>query len=171
MERKHNLLGQWPHVILSLIMSSSAAACIQNKNAESGITNHPEDSSELFSLKSYEHTPADFKAFYQLFHLDSLKQLEFIRFPLKGLPDHADPQDDAASEFYYTSDQWVFHKNPHALKDEFTCTYLIVSDILVEEHIVDRRHGLVTIRRFAKTSSGWQLIYYAGVNKYSRPAK
>ncbi|MBK9108664.1 MAG: DUF4348 domain-containing protein [Saprospiraceae bacterium] len=109
--------------------------------------------------------PEDFTAFYEQFHKDSLFQMQHIDFPLKGLPDGADPEEKNFDDFYYTSDNWVMHKtfNPQLFNSEF----LILADILIEERITEKKYQLMIIRRFAKGSQGWRLIYYAGLNKWT----
>lgn len=169
MEWKKILHGLWPVLIISgATLLSSLSSCKEKGSAVDNAkpqTNIHEDSDVL---KKFDRTPTDFQEFYQIFHSDSVKQLEYIRFPLKGLPDNADPDDESINDFYFTQDQWIFHKNPHAFNELFSCSYLSASDMLVEENIIDKKNGLITIRRFAKTSDGWQLIYYAGMNKYSK---
>ncbi len=108
--------------------------------------------------------PADFKEFYARFEQDSLFQMEHIDFPLKGLPDHADPDEKDYEDFYYTADQWDIHK-PIDYK-KFDVTFVMLAEILIEERIVDRKYQLTIVRRFAKGSGGWRLIYYAGLNSY-----
>jgi hypothetical protein len=117
-------------------------------------TNKPQDDS----------LPADFIEFYNKFHLDSLYQMEHIVFPLKGVPDHADPEDIKENEFYFTADQWIIHRKFDPSKNKIE--YLILNPIIIEERIIEKEHQLMVIRRFAKTSGGWNLIYYAGINKY-----
>ncbi len=109
--------------------------------------------------------PIDFMDFYNKFHSDSMFQIEHIVFPLKGLPDHADPEDVKDEDYYYTSDQWVFQKRCDPQKN--TINYINMADIIIEERIEEKEHKLMVIRRFAKTSGGWTLIYYAGLNKYN----
>lgn len=109
--------------------------------------------------------PDDFVKFYDQFHSDSLFQMQHIDFPLKGLPDGADPEEKDYDDFFYTSDNWVIHKtfNPQLFSSEF----IILADILIEERITEKKYQLMIIRRFAKGSGGWRLIYYAGLNKWS----
>ncbi len=108
--------------------------------------------------------PEDFKTFYARFEQDSQFQMEHIDFPLKGLPDHANPDEKDYDDYYYMADQWILHKPIDPAK--FDVTLVVLADILIEERIVDRKFKLTIIRRFAKGSGGWRLIYYAGLNSY-----
>ncbi|MBP8726088.1 MAG: hypothetical protein KBF37_07645 [Saprospiraceae bacterium] len=108
--------------------------------------------------------PADFASFYAKFHADSAYQLSHIDFPLRGLPDGADVEDPDVADYFYTADQWSMHRlfDPKLFETRF----LILADMLIEERIKDRRQGWMIIRRYARDSEGWKLIYYAGVNNY-----
>jgi len=79
----------------------------------------------------------------------------------------ADPEDLADGDFYFTSDQWVIQKKIDSKRNDVE--YLNLADILIEERIHENEHNLMVIRRFAKKSGGWELIYYAGLNKYKSP--
>ncbi|MBK7360356.1 MAG: hypothetical protein IPI45_00235 [Saprospiraceae bacterium] len=113
----------------------------------------------------FEQLPESFRTFYIKFHEDSLFQMEHIVFPLEGLPDHADPEDVQVNPFYYTADQWIIHKLFDSKSN--TIVYLELGGIIIEERITEMKYGLTIIRRFANSSSGWRLIYYAGLNKYT----
>lgn len=127
----------------------------------------------LWSCKSNTHKkqdgglqlPNDFVEFYEAFHNDSLFQMSHINFPLKGLPDGADPEEKNYDDFYYTADQWIMHRkfDPKLYASQFH----LLADILIEERITEKKYQLMMIRRFAKGSSGWSLIYYAGLNKWT----
>lgn len=136
--------------------------CISCKNKDQKQAALIESTSVLKDQNS-KPLPADFIDFYQKFHADSIFQMEHIDFPLKGMPDHADPE-DMKDDYYYTSDQWTMHKSFDPKK--FSISYLNLSDILIEEKILEKEHNLMIIRRFAKHTGGWSLIYYAGLNKY-----
>ena len=114
--------------------------------------------------QNLKQLPADFLEFYNKFHSDSLYQMEHIGFPVKGMPDYADPEDMKENDYYFTADQWVIQKQCDPKTNEIS--YINLRDILIEERIQEMEHHLMAIRRFAKTSGGWNLIYYAGLNKY-----
>lgn len=117
---------------------------------------------------SYESLPEDFRMFYDQFHLDSNYQINHIFFPLEGLPNHADPAFIGNEKFFWSADQWIFQKSGFKEDNRFESNYLNLNDVLIEEKIKDIHNGLVLIRRFAKTGDGWRLIYYAGMNKYTK---
>jgi hypothetical protein len=108
--------------------------------------------------------PEDFQQFYKAFHQDSVFQMNHIDFPLQGIPDQADPDENYESSYFYTADQWILHKEFNPLK--FEIFYLRFGDIIIEERIIEKQHQLMVVRRFAKNAKDWRLIYYAGVNKY-----
>ncbi len=110
--------------------------------------------------------PADFAAFYEKFHQDSVFQMEHIHFPLEGLPEHADPEFIGDEPYYWSQDQWVYQKSDFRQSKDYDAVYSNLADILIEEKITEKKYGLVVIRRFAKSGDGWNLIYYAGLNKY-----
>lgn len=157
MKRKTTLPGplQWMLVCCSTVFMLTSACSSGNSNNSSSQSAENEGTA----------LPEDFKTFYQQFHQDSAYQWEHIDFPLKGLPDHADPEEKDFEDFYYTQDQWLMHR----LFDQkhYRVNYIILSDIIIEERITDRKNQLTIVRRFAKGSGGWRLIYYAGLNKYS----
>lgn len=149
---------QWVFSVLLALMIF-AGACKRNSNETEKLTT-------VGNLENYSNElPQDFIEFYQKFHEDSIYQLEHIDFPLKGLPDGADPEEKDFEDYYYTRDQWVLHKtfDPKLFSTEM----IVLSDIIIEERITERKYQLMIIRRFAKGSGGWRLIYYAGLNKFS----
>lgn len=125
------------------------------------------DSSTQTTDSEFDQLPEDFKEFYFAFHRDSVFQMNSIFFPLEGLPDAADPEFIGNEKYFWSPDQWVFQHQ--IIKDDpkYKNTYLNVSNMIIEEKIIEKETGLTLIRRFAKTGSGWRLIYYAGMNKYS----
>lgn len=135
------------------------------KNKEQGNADNLPVSSESFSADT--SLPQDFFEFYKLFHEDSLFQILHIDFPLKGLPQNADPEDPNYDDFYYTKDQWEIHKAFDL--NQFNREFVNMADIVIEERITEKKYGLMIIRRFSKGSDGWRLIYYAALNKYKVP--
>ena len=129
----------------------------KSQSAESTISAIPVD-------QNAKPLSAEFVEFYNRFHSDSAFQMEHISFPLKGIPDYADPQDMKENEFYFTADQWITQKQCDPKKNEIS--YINLGNVAIEERIQEKEHNLIVIRRFSKTSDGWRLIYYAGLNKY-----
>lgn len=119
------------------------------------------------SLETESALPDGFMEFYKQFHQDSLFQISHIDFPLKGLPQNADPEDPEYDDFYYTQDQWELHLQFDLA--QFTRSFVNMADIVIEERITEKKYGLMIIRRFSKGSDGWRLIYYAALNKYKVP--
>ncbi len=108
--------------------------------------------------------PPDFMPFYERFHADSGFQMTHIIWPLKGLPDQADPQVIMEDHFYHQKDNWRIH---HELVDpdgEFDHYFAIVDDKLIVERIETVATNLAMERRFAKMEGDWYLIYYSGMN-------
>lgn len=112
--------------------------------------------------------PEDFIDFYKKFHEDSAFQMSRIHFPLEGLPDNADPEFIGNEQYFWAKDQWVINRSKFDNPKLYKVEYNVVANILVEETITILEYDLKIIRRFVKNSDGWNLIYYAGVNKYSQ---
>jgi len=145
--------------LLTLIIACKSKAP-NTSNSES------ETQSEAIASDQFTSLPPDFKEFYIKFHEDSLYQISKIHFPLEGLPEQADPEFIGEEAFFWSADQWIFQKNAFPDKKKFLTEYTNVVDMLIEEKIHDLQFGLTMIRRFSKGSDGWNLIYYAGMNKY-----
>lgn len=121
-----------------------------------------------YEMVSYEKLPEDFKEFYEKFHQDSLFQKEHIFFPLEGLPDNADPEYIGNDQFFWTADQWQYQNGKGMDDPKFERIYTNLANVLIEERIQDKTNQLTVIRRFSKSANDWRLIYYAGLNMYSR---
>jgi hypothetical protein len=112
--------------------------------------------------------PADFKAFYESFHADSLYQLKHIHFPLQGLPTNADSATVASQRFYHEEKDWVMHHPVDFSTGEFSQKFAIVlPDKMIEEYIIKSDNTLGIQRRFAKIDNEWNLIYYVAPNRIS----
>ncbi len=112
--------------------------------------------------------PVDFQVFYELFHRDSLFQMEHIRFPLEGLPDYADSLTIAAGQYFWEAEEWVIHQQQLLDDPEFTREVSMFGDFVVRERFVHKERPLLTERRFSKEGDDWFLIYYAGLNTFHR---
>jgi hypothetical protein len=106
--------------------------------------------------------PEDFNAFYDRFHRDSAFQMEHISWPLSGAPSAFDTtfQGKDISGFTWAQEDWVMHK-PFDSRAEFDREYEVLGDNMVNEVCTHQRLGVEMVRRFAKTSDGWKLIYYS----------
>ena len=130
-------------LLIALLSFVSLLAC-----RESGTASAKTDNSGL---------PADFEAFYELFHGDSAFQVEHVAWPLDGnirVNDEGERFDAR-----WTQADWELHQ-PLDLGD----TYLRELDVSDPEMVVERiktTNGAYLIeRRFAKLGSTWMLIYY-----------
>ncbi|HRI00664.1 MAG TPA: hypothetical protein PK006_06395 [Saprospiraceae bacterium] len=108
----------------------------------------------------------DFLLFYKKFHDDSVFQLASIVFPLEGLPDQADPDYIGSDKFYYTRDTWVIQTGSLESNKDFDHEFKVILPTLIEDIYTHKENKIKVIRRFAKASEGWRLIYYAGLNFY-----
>lgn len=127
------------------------------------------NSSAPISTKDGSKLPAEFTAFYEKFHDDSLFQIQHCVFPMEGLPDQADSLLDRES-FRWTADMWrMQHRIPadSKLKTEYSSLF----ETMITERILDEEKGLGMERRFAKIGDEWELIYYVGMNRYTRVNK
>ncbi len=111
--------------------------------------------------------PDDFKAFYQKFHSDSIYQMEHIVFPLEGLPDKADSTTLASGNFKWNREDWRMQRAVDFDLSDYTRKIVPVNEVMVVEYIVHKNGQFGMERRFAKFGDEWNLIYYAGLNRFS----
>ncbi|MFK7933799.1 MAG: hypothetical protein AB8G22_09825 [Saprospiraceae bacterium] len=107
---------------------------------------------------------AEFEAFYDRFHLDSLYQMEHITFPLEGIPAQADSATLTDNAFRWQKDEWRMHRPFNRYDNNFQREFLPVGKTMIVEKITDAKTGFSMTRRFAKLDENWYLIYYAGMN-------
>lgn len=107
---------------------------------------------------------SDFYQFYQLFHKDSLYQIQHITFPLKGLPPNADSTTFKNGEFRWELQNWRMHLPYDFELGEYKREIELKGQDLVEERILHKSRPFGMLRRYAKISGEWYLIYYAGMN-------
>ena len=94
----------------------------------------------------------DFIEFYMQFHEDSLFQLDHVAFPLKNY-------ESELEGMHWQREDWKMH---HPFSDEagmFNRDYTVLGKIVIEK-IVDANGYFDMERRFARLSSGWNLIYF-----------
>ena len=108
--------------------------------------------------------PSDFIDFYSKFHEDSLFQIEHISFPLEGLPTNADTLTKQMQEFRWAKEKWRMHKLPDEENIDMDKKWVKLRDGLIVEMIQLNESKMAMQRRFAKTSMGWKMIYYAAPN-------
>jgi len=113
------------------------------------------------SIKQIENEslPEDFVEFFNLFHTDSLYQLEHISFPLEGVQKANDGPGDILVPINWEKNSWIMHKAFNSHNGSFERTFKIVGPIIIEE-INDKNQFFSMERRFAKIRSEWHLIYY-----------
>ena len=108
---------------------------------------------------------ADFEAFYERFHTDSLYQVEHIIFPLEGLPADADSITLATGNYRWEKDSWIMHRRFDQGSNDFEIQLTPVMDDVIIEKIIHKSGAYGMIRRFARMGGEWYLIYYAGLNR------
>ncbi len=112
--------------------------------------------------------PDDFVEFFELFHSDSVYQMEHINFPLEGLPSSLEETDTVATQrFFWQRKEWVKHNPFTDPSGQFEHWYEVLDPRIIEHWVQLKGTRMVIHRRFAKLDDGWYLIYYAGM----RPAE
>ena len=112
--------------------------------------------------------PADFVAFFKLFHEDSTYQMAHIIFPLEGLLNSSgDGDTTSTTRYFWQRADW---KIQHPFTDpghNFEHWYEVSNDRIIEHWIQMKGTNLYMWRRFAKLDDGWYLIYYQGMRPMS----
>jgi len=113
--------------------------------------------------------PADFEAFYQRFHQDSLFQVAHIVWPLQGLRLETLP-DSSASQVkthYWTAETWVMHRPVDYSEGHYERELQMMGDLLVMERIRVKAVNYGIERRFARQpdSGEWAMIYYSDIQE------
>lgn len=99
--------------------------------------------------------PADFLAFYDHFHRDSLFQVEHVIFPLTA-------QQDGTP---WLKENWRMHRPFDSMNGEFSRQFNNLNGIIIE--IMQDKTATVTIeRRYSKMSGEYHLIYYVVSSKF-----
>lgn len=127
-------------------------SCNTGPSHQQKVETNPQESTSL---------PADFLEFYERFHQDTTYQLDHIVWPLAGRPGALDTLSlDENGSFFWEKDKWTIHK-PFNHDAQFDREFEVLGSNLVNEISTHQEHGVTMLRRFAKTSGGWNLIYYA----------
>ena len=111
---------------------------------------------------------SDFDAFYIKFHQDSLFQMEHITFPLEGLPANADSTALSDNDFRWQKEDWQMHKPFDSKNGEYEINFSSFGEDLIIEKVMHKSGNYGMLRRFARISGEWHLIYYAGFNRVNR---
>ncbi|GJM34049.1 MAG: hypothetical protein DHS20C18_30500 [Saprospiraceae bacterium] len=114
---------------------------------------------------------SDFANFYKRFMSDSIFQMEHITFPLQGLPSDADPEQLSNHDFRWQKEDWIMHRAFDMDKSGFKVEFIPISPSVIMEKITHHTGQYGMMRRFAKLSNEWHLIYYAGLNRFAPPEK
>ena len=139
-------------VFTGLMLSLCILAC-QSDNAN-------------YSAES-EATALEFQEFYDQFHADSSYQMAHIVFPLQGLPTNADSTTVAEGGFYYQASDWKLNQAFDEATTGFKSHFKMLAPQIIEETTVDRTGRFGMVRRWAKMSDEWMLIYFTGLNVIS----
>jgi hypothetical protein len=137
---------------LMLFLFASFLAC---KKKETNTTSNAPQTINL---------PADFEAFYEKFHTDSLYQLQHISFPLKGVPMGADSM-SLANGYYFQPEYWVLQHKVDFSDGKYTRDFQLLGENIVTETIMQTDEPYGMQRRFAKMGNEWSLIYYVAMNQ------
>ncbi len=109
--------------------------------------------------------PEDFVQFYEKFHSDSAYQMAHIQFPLPGLPSGVTEENKGDFEsFHWQRKDWVLHKPFKNPDNQFERTFDVISEDIIIETIQVKSTDIKMVRRFAKLSGDWFLIYYRNLN-------
>ena len=103
-----------------------------------------------------ESVPAGFVEFYERFHADTAYQVAHIVWPLAG---KATETSDSA-DTHWQRETWRHHKRVTAA-DGFAQDFQQLGEDLVIERIASAKGEYQLLRRFARLSGGWHLIYYS----------
>ena len=106
--------------------------------------------------------PEDFKSFYNTFQSDSIFQLDHIAFPMERISD-----DSIKVEGRWTRENWKLHHPFDDKNGAFSRSFEVRGDFVVE-YIIDLTGEFTMMRRFAKLSDGWNLIYYKPMGRYGQ---
>ncbi len=108
--------------------------------------------------------PADFVAFYERFHLDSLYQMNHIDFPLEGTPPMHDTLTLQEPSFRWKASEWILHKPFAQDLQGYQQSFLKFEDGIIIEKIIQAQVNIGMERRFVKREDEWVLIYYAAMS-------
>jgi hypothetical protein len=113
-----------------------------------------------------EPLPADFDAFYQKFHSDSLFQMEHIAWPLAGRKGTLGDSTQVSVAHTWSRDTWLMHRNTGLNPDEFLQKFFPIGEVIVIEKIYARGGPYGLEKRYARQTDGqWALIYYADLHE------
>lgn len=103
--------------------------------------------------------PADFVEFYELFHTDTIYQVDHIQFPLEGMPALTPGSDLEGFKFWWERIGWKMHKPFNDNGGTFHRNFSNFAGIITES-ISDDSGQFTMERRFTKMDGEWTLIWY-----------
>ena len=132
------------------------------------------DKNSAANLPMGASLPADFNAFYDKFHTDSLYQIAHITWPLAG--ETTVQIDSSTTQKQITAwllSAWRMHRPVDFAGGEFVRQVETIGDFMVMEVItLAKTPGIGFERRFARQPNGeWEMIYYADAFEFSAPDK
>lgn len=115
----------------------------------------------------------DFVDFYKRFHEDSLFQVAHIQWPLAGkeIERGADGALQLAAGLGWRPETWAFQRLPALNTGEFVRDFEPMgSDLMIEKITTTGDVKYMILRRWAKLSGEWRLIFYsAGMMRAAEP--
>lgn len=106
--------------------------------------------------------PADFVDFYKKFHADTAFQMAHIQFPLPEREPSKNADGSLKLSLVWTPETWAFQSLPNLSTGEFRRDFEPISQELIVEKIETTGDiAYAIVRRWAKLSGDWALIYYS----------
>lgn len=130
-------------------------------------SNIPAEAVDTQVAEQNQEPPADFLAFYEKFHADSLYQIAHITWPLQGVTTiDVDSIQKQHKEVFWELKDWQMHKPVDFSSGDFKRNWQLLGDVLVVEHISYAAANFGLERRFAKRGEGnWELIFYSDMQE------
>lgn len=133
-------------------------SCKQNKSAAPQVESVTTSDTQL---------PADFNAFYEKFHTDSLYQMAHIPWPLQGdTAEQVDSTHYQKKTINWEKDSWIMHRTVDYSSGDYKRQVQMLGDGIVIEFITITAGGYGIERRFAKQPDGeWNMIFYSDMQE------
>ncbi|HOY04771.1 MAG TPA: hypothetical protein PLO67_05170 [Saprospiraceae bacterium] len=111
--------------------------------------------------------PADFNAFYEKFHKDSVYQMAHISWPLQGdTAEQVDSTHYQKKNIYWEQASWIMHRTVDYSSGDYKRQVQALGDGIVIEFITITAGGYGIERRFAKQPDGeWNMIFYSDMQE------
>lgn len=151
-------------IIIGMALILAFQKIMNDGNSSSEVTAEENSITVDGELTDEAEIPKDFIEFYTKFHEDSLFQIEHITFPLEGLPPNVHNSKIPLNEFRWTKEKWRMHHLPDEKNVDMEKKWVKLGDKVIVEMIQLNETKMAMQRRFAKTSRGWAMTYYAPPN-------